>query len=149
MNKGDGNSGKGSDVNHIFMAGQERLLLDWIWSVRGSEKPSVSHQSSWVDSEAINWAGKDQGKKRDRDLPEAEMGSKEATALHFSTEGPECKITSHLYHSKWGSLCSEASRAPQRLEAMMMSVGTEDVGDQPIPDHKTLEHGGRWGREKA
>lgn len=69
------------------MAGPERLLLEWIWSVRGSEEPSVSHQSSWVDGETINLARKDQGRKRERDLPEAEMGSKEAIELHLPPEG--------------------------------------------------------------
>lgn len=109
------------------MAGPERLLLEWIWSVRGSEEPSVSHQSSWVDGETINLARKDQGRKRDRDLPEAEMGSKEAIELHLPPEGPGCKRISRLHHSKWSALCAEASWPPQKLDAMMMSEGTEDV----------------------
>lgn len=62
-------------------------------------------------------------------------------------EEQECKRTSCLHHSKWGALHSEASWTTQRLNAMMMSEGPEDVGDQFIPGHEPLEHGGWWGRE--
>lgn len=59
-------------------------------------------------------------------------------------EGLEYKQTSCLHHSKWGSLHSETSRTPQTLDAMMMSEGTGDMGDQLIPGHEPLEHGGAW-----
>lgn len=124
-------------MSHISIAGPEEPLLGWTWSVRGNEKPSVSHQSSWVDGETINRAGKGQGRKRARDLPEAETESKEA---------PPPTLRGCLHHSKWGALHSETSWTPQMLDAIMMSEGTGDMGDQLIPGHEPLEHGGAWQR---